>query len=154
MNLPTPFAYPTTPHMRRHGPLGYENYQNYKPFLRDEFTFRCVYCLERETWYPNREASFSTDHFEPPEGRKLIALLDLANAPAVEVREETLLLLRAKREQPDNPVIHALFLKRFKYPTDLPDLARLKPPGGNSRPDGIEESHHARQQRGELPEVY
>jgi len=65
MNLPTPFAYPTTPHARRHGPRGYKNYQDYKPFLRDDFTFRCVYCLERETWYPNRDASFSVDHFEP-----------------------------------------------------------------------------------------
>ena len=65
MNLPVPFAYPSTPHIRRHGPRGYENYQQYKPFLRDDFTFRCVYCLERETWYPNRAGSFAADHFEP-----------------------------------------------------------------------------------------
>ena len=65
MTLPIPFAYPTTHHLRRHGPKGYQDYGDYKPFLRDEFTFRCVYCLERETWYPNRDASFSADHFEP-----------------------------------------------------------------------------------------
>ena len=46
MNLPAPFAYPTTPHTRRHGPRGYKNYKEYKPFLRDEFAFRCVYCLD------------------------------------------------------------------------------------------------------------
>ena|SRR5713101_1667716 len=63
--LPEPFAYPREPHGRRHGPAGYEDYGHYKPWLRDEFTFRCVYCLERETWYPNRAASFSADHFVP-----------------------------------------------------------------------------------------
>src|SRR5690349_17329451 len=64
MSLPTPFAYPTAPHARRHGPRGYKNYQQYKPFLRDDFVFRCVYCLEREAWYPDRAGSFSVDHFE------------------------------------------------------------------------------------------
>src|SRR5262249_32870813 len=33
-----------------------------------EFTFRCVYCLERERWYPNREAAFSVDHVIPQAG--------------------------------------------------------------------------------------
>jgi 5-methylcytosine-specific restriction endonuclease McrA len=65
MNLPLPFAYPTTPHLRRHGPRGYKDYGDYKPFLRDDFTFRCVYCLERELWYPSRDSSFSADHFVP-----------------------------------------------------------------------------------------
>ncbi|HEV3255437.1 MAG TPA: HNH endonuclease [Gemmataceae bacterium] len=65
MTWPTPFAYPSEPHQRKHGPAGYQNYQDYKPWLRDEFTFRCVYCLERELWYPDRAASFSADHIEP-----------------------------------------------------------------------------------------
>lgn len=65
MILPAPFAYPTTPHIRRHGPRGYLDYTSYKPFLRDEFSFRCVYCMERERWYPNRDSSFSVDHFIP-----------------------------------------------------------------------------------------
>lgn len=65
MTLPTPFAHPVAPHQRLHGPCGYDRYQAYKPWLRDEFTFRCVYCLERETWYPNRAASFSVDHVIP-----------------------------------------------------------------------------------------
>ncbi len=34
-----PFAYPATPHRRKHGPGGYERYQEYKDWLRDEFTF-------------------------------------------------------------------------------------------------------------------
>jgi hypothetical protein len=209
MNLPAPFAYPTRPHTRRHGPCGYQKYQQYKPFLRDDFGFRCVYCLEREIWYPNRAASFAVDHFEPkaknpdrehdyenmvyacnrcnslkreviphldptrvaldqhlrvlddgqiegltPEGQKLIALLDLAHEPAVQVRNEALLILRAKRARPCDPVIHEIFLKRFGYPIELPDLRKLEPPGGNSRPGGIDDSHYERQTRGELPEFY
>ena len=63
--LPAPFAYPAESHKRRHGPQGYAHYGQYKPWLRDEFTFRCVYCLERETWYPNRISGFSTEHFVP-----------------------------------------------------------------------------------------
>jgi hypothetical protein len=44
---PTPeevFAYPVIPHVRRHGPRGYVDDEHYNPWLRDEFTFRCVYC--------------------------------------------------------------------------------------------------------------
>jgi HNH endonuclease len=63
--LPAPFAYPTEAHHRRHGPAGYTNYQAYKPWLRDEFTFRCVYCFFREAWYPDRQASFSVEHIVP-----------------------------------------------------------------------------------------
>lgn len=63
--LLVPFAYPPKAHDRRHGPAGYANYQAYKPWLRDEFTFRCVYCLSREAWYPDRHASFSVDHVIP-----------------------------------------------------------------------------------------
>ena len=65
MMLPEPFAYPLEPHKRRHGPMGYANYREYKPWLRDEFSFRCVYCLEREAWYPNRSDSFAVDHVVP-----------------------------------------------------------------------------------------
>src|SRR5262249_9451801 len=53
------------PHQRRHGPAGYKNYQDFKPWLRDEFAFHCVYCLERERWYPDGAASFSVDHLDP-----------------------------------------------------------------------------------------
>jgi hypothetical protein len=65
MKLPAPFCYSAAPLQRRHAPAGYKNYQDYKPWLRDEFSFRCVYCLEREQWYPDRAASFSVDHAIP-----------------------------------------------------------------------------------------
>jgi hypothetical protein len=37
------FAYPDVPHTWRHGPRGYVDDEHYKPWLRDEFIFRCVY---------------------------------------------------------------------------------------------------------------
>lgn len=58
------FEYPTEPHVRRHGPAGYTDYDSYRDWLRDEFTFRCVYCLHREQWY-GRGATFHIDHFIP-----------------------------------------------------------------------------------------
>jgi hypothetical protein len=58
----TPFVYPSTPHLRRHGPQGYADYGRYLPWLRDEFTFRCVYCLRREQW-GRAVAELEIDHF-------------------------------------------------------------------------------------------
>jgi hypothetical protein len=59
------FHYPTDARERRHGPGGYEDYGSYKPWLRDEFEFRCVYCLCRERWFPDGDDSFSVDHVIP-----------------------------------------------------------------------------------------
>jgi HNH endonuclease len=60
----TGFEYPAQPHTRRHGPMGYQDYESYRDWLRDEFTFRCVYCLHREQWY-GRGTTFHLDHFIP-----------------------------------------------------------------------------------------
>ena len=59
------FEYPTDRHERRHGPLGYEDYKSFKPWLRDEFCFRCVYCLWREGWSADGDGSFGIDHVRP-----------------------------------------------------------------------------------------
>jgi hypothetical protein len=56
MSRPTPFAYPAVGHMRRHASAGYKDYRDFKPWLRDEFEFRCVYCLQREMWSRVRDA--------------------------------------------------------------------------------------------------
>jgi hypothetical protein len=45
-----PFRYPSSPVVRKHGPQGYSSYKHHRPWLRDEFDFRCVYCLKREQW--------------------------------------------------------------------------------------------------------
>src|SRR4051812_32518760 len=61
---PEPYSYPPGPHLRRHDPIGWKDYQKYRPWLRDEFQFRCVYCLDRERWRDMRE-QMQIDHFEP-----------------------------------------------------------------------------------------
>ena len=63
-NLPAPFAYPSKPHIRRHGPQGYSRYRQFRNWLRDEFAFRCIYCLRRETWLTTRR-DYQIDHFLP-----------------------------------------------------------------------------------------
>lgn len=59
------FDYPVAPHVRQHGPTGYKEYQSFKDWLRDEFKFRCVFCLVRERWYPNGSDAFSVEHLKP-----------------------------------------------------------------------------------------
>ncbi len=59
----TPFDYPASRTLRRHGPNGYADYRSYRPWLRDEFTFRCVYCLKREQW-GLVAGDFDLDHFQ------------------------------------------------------------------------------------------
>jgi hypothetical protein len=60
--MTAPFNYPSTKHVRRHGPRGYSDYSSYRPWLRDEFAFRCVYCLQRERWVLG---GLHIDHFHP-----------------------------------------------------------------------------------------
>lgn len=58
------FDYPPARLTRRHGPSGYSESERFRPWLRDEFDFRCVYCLERETWTKLVRA-FEIDHVTP-----------------------------------------------------------------------------------------
>lgn len=59
-----PFDYPLASHQRRHGPRGYSQPESYQPWLRDEFSFRCVYCLIREQW-GRVTGEFDVEHFRP-----------------------------------------------------------------------------------------
>ena len=59
------FVYPASPFRGKHAPWGYERYASYKDWLRDEFMFHCVYCLEREMWHPDRHRAFGVDHIKP-----------------------------------------------------------------------------------------
>jgi hypothetical protein len=197
-----PFAYPEQPHARRHGPRGYADYPSYRPWLRDEFGFRCVYCLRREAWGLVR-GTFDIDHFFPaavrpdlatdydnlvyacatcnaakaarelpdptavllrddvrvaddgsitgdtPEARRLIRVLGLDDPEYTEFRLLWVgIVVLSARHDP------ALFERLMGYPADLPDLGTLKPPDGNTRPDGVTASHFARRSRGELPATY
>lgn len=58
------FAYPLSPPGRKHGPQGYLRYESYRDWLRDEFAFRCAYCLMRENWLRG-SVGFQIDHCLP-----------------------------------------------------------------------------------------
>ncbi|MGI8978960.1 MAG: HNH endonuclease [Pirellulaceae bacterium] len=195
------FLYPLQSHHRRHGPRGYLDYESYRPWLRDEFEFRCVYCLRREKW--DRPTALQVDHFVPsslrpegdadyenlfyacihcnqakgsksipnpaiillseyvsvhadgqiagntPEAQMLIDALRLNNSASIHFRRTWLDILALAQEFKPS-----LYRQLLGYPDALPDLALLRPPGGNSRPQGLTESHYARRQRNELPETY
>jgi hypothetical protein len=64
MSAASAFEYSAVTHVWRHGPKGYTNYESYREWLRDEFSFRCVFCLRREQWNI-RLGSFHLDHFVP-----------------------------------------------------------------------------------------
>lgn len=60
---PEPYKYSPFPHGRQHGPMGYASYESYRPWLEDEFSFRCVYCLKRMVWGPTDV--WAIDHVIP-----------------------------------------------------------------------------------------
>jgi HNH endonuclease len=196
------FTYPARAHQRRHGPQGYADYESYRPWLRDDFTFRCVYCLLREQWGRVR-GMFDLDHFLPvsqhsewertydnllyscatcnavkgkrvlPDpsqvliagdvwvgedgriqtgtraARRLIRVLGLDDPEYTEFRLLWMGII-SLAEQYDRE----LYRKLMGFPNDLPNLARLKPPGGNTRPEGVRASHFARRKGGTLPDTY
>jgi hypothetical protein len=196
------FVYPEARHVRRHGPRGYADVESFRAWLRDEFAFRCVYCLFREQW-GRVKAGFSLDHFLPvsvhPESKRNYNNLLYACAAcnqskgatilpdptqvlldgAVRVHEDgriegttrevrrliRMLGLDGREEtegrflwqgiialtQRSNP---ALYQRLMGFPAELPNLSRLRPPGGNSRPDGVASSYFAQQKDGRLPEMY
>lgn len=197
-----PYRYPTQPRSRRHGPAGYEDYRDYRPWLEDEFLFRCVYCLKRQKWA--RTDIWAVDHLIPQseapelecdynnliltcqwcnnrklahsvpdplsvpygnclwvdddsgevsalnqEGEILIRILKLNHQFQIRTRLDTLRILRVlARCEPDE------WKRRMGFPEDLPDLRRKRPPSGNSRLEGLDESWLALRRRDELPEVY
>lgn len=196
-----PFAYPPRPHIRRHGPRGYSSFESYRPWLRDEFSFRCVYCLARETW-SRLSRSFEIDHLQPKaqlisasdEYDNLLYVCSTCNASKgaqalVDPKEVMVAQQVAVHEDGSihavtsqaNEIVVALKLDSLEncefrrlligvmalawrenrslyadlmgFPSNLPDLSLLRPPGGNDRPLNVMESHFARRQRGELLEL-
>lgn len=198
----TPFTYPLHPHVRRHGPQGYSDAARYRPWLRDEFAFRCVYCLFREQWGRLR-STFDVEHFRPivshpgdtlsydnllygcsacntgkgkqlvpdpltaflggdvwvnddgtirgrtRQARRLIRILGLDDREYTEFRLVWLEIISlAAREKPE------LHRKLMGFPDDLPNLTRLHPRGGNSRPEGIGQSYRVQKKNGCLADTY
>ena len=195
-----PYEYLGEPHRRRHGPAGYLSYESYRPWLEDEFSFRCVYCLKRMVWAPT--AIWAIDHLIPrddapsleceydnlvfsclfcnllkgpnrvpdpcqvaygsclriePDGRitpndrhgeRLVKVLRLNHSRQIEERRGVMRLLKVLARHDKNE-----YQRRMGFPRDLPDLKSKDPPS-NQRPQGLEESHFARRQRGELLAIY
>lgn len=196
-----PFRYPLARHERRHGPQGYAHYASFRPWLRDEFSFRCVYCLYREQWGRVMRA-FDIDHFIPvaidptketeydnllyacapcnaaksdrripnpcetllaadvivhDDGRiegvtadahRIILVLGLNSPETIEFRRLQIdIVALASQHDPE------LYRRLMQFPDDLPDLARLQPPQGNSRPEGVDLCCFEQRARGELPAV-
>lgn len=76
--------------------------------------------------------------------RRLIAGVRLNHPKLVHFRRLWLEIVAiASRFQPD------LYRELMGYPGNLPDLARLRPPQGNARPDGIRNSCYERRNRTE-----
>ncbi len=199
--MSSPFRYPVETAQRKHGPQGYAEYSSYRPWLRDEFSFRCVYCLLREQWGRVR-GLFDLDHFAPvasapaqaadydnllyscatcnaakgdriipsprvvlmsatvrvledgsiqtsdPEAARVLEILGLDSPETTEFRMLWIgIVALAGRYDP------GLFRRLMGYPAELPDLRRLHPPDGNTRPEGIERSALVLRERGELPET-
>src|SRR3989442_1648599 len=82
-----------------------------------------------------------------------LAVCALNRRELVAFRRDLILLLALleKRRGADATRLRKRYLG---YPADLPDLATLRPPGGNARADGIAGSCLEQQRRGELPEFY
>ena len=72
MTAPHPLQYPSDL-TRKHGPSGYADHASYRPWIRDEFKFRCCYCLSRETWRRNA-SEFDLEHRAPRSARSDLAL--------------------------------------------------------------------------------
>jgi hypothetical protein len=202
LNGPDPFVYPSQPHTRKHGPMGYSNHRQYLNWLRDEFSFRCVYCLRRETWF-TLPGDWQIDHFVPksihpkgaldydnlvyacsccnhtkaahlaPDPCKIaygtcvkvndageihstnedgITLIEALGLDAEDYREFRLAIFELLDELPAGG---KAYQRMFGYPHDLPDLSQEKtPPGGNKRPEGIQQSCFERKRTGRLPSRY
>jgi hypothetical protein len=83
------------------------------------------------------------------EARKIIRLLALDSESCNRWRRLWLRNIElAAEHSPDQ------YVQLMGFPDDFPDLSRLRPPGGNSRLGGVEQSYFAQRQRGELPEIY
>lgn len=190
--------------VRKHGPKGYVDYSSYKTWLRDEHSYRCVYCLSRERWEQSGAANFGVDHIvakskwpaganeyvnlayacnrcnsrktvadipvemrrgsfsehlsfkadgsiEPlsPAGSFLIDLLHLDDPQLTEYRKIIIAMWRNAVQDNDQSR-----LSFFEYPSHLSDLSQLRPPSGNSEPQGIGQSAFELRANRKLPRYY
>jgi hypothetical protein len=80
------------------------------------------------------------------EAHRLVEKLGLNRLEAWEFRRIWISIIALAKEY-DSP----LYQQLMGFPDELPNLARLRPPGGNSRPEGIAESWYEKRRNGTLP---
>lgn len=88
------FSYPNQVLSRKHAPSGYDSYESYRDWLRDDFGYRCVFSLVRETWPQTR---FHIDHFISQQERPDL----ICNYDNLILLEGRLNLVKGKRRVPD-----------------------------------------------------
>lgn len=197
------FSYPNIRHCLHHGPSGYQNHRYYKPWLRDEFTFRCIYCLRREQWLGG-DSHFSVEHAIPQSVAPHLALeydnlryacsrcnsirqdrpvIDSCVEPPgahLNIREDGVIegltplgVSHIKVLRLDDPALtqYRAWLTRvirqletigdrdtiagcLGFPEDLPDLASLRPPSGNTRAQAVKDCWYEFRKRNVLPQRY
>jgi hypothetical protein len=97
---------------------------------------------------PNGEIEWLT-----VEGEKIVRKLKLDSPGPTRFRRWLLEFHCAALAKPDGDMARQLRYL-MSYPDDLPDLSCMRPPGGNTKPEGITRSHFERRKRKELPEIY
>lgn len=83
------------------------------------------------------------------DGEILIDMLRLDNSDYTRWRHLIIRTIRSLAKSGEQETL----LLWMRYPEDLPDL-KEKTPRGNTKPDGINDSHYARRMRNALPETY
>jgi hypothetical protein len=86
-------------------------------------------------------------------GAEQIALCCL-NRPRLREARRLMMELFRMLTASKNEEARALLRGLQGFPDNLPRLATLRPPDGNTRPEAIVDSYYAKRQRGELPVTY
>jgi hypothetical protein len=87
-----------------------------------------------------------------PPGVALIRICRLYRPKLTAFRHE-MLEVWCTLERRHGPEAAAMRQRFFGLPANLPNLATLRPPGGNTRPQGIAQCYFERQRRGALPSI-
>jgi len=87
-------------------------------------------------------------------GRYLIEKMQLDDDECTHIRSTILNIIKLARGHTDEELARVVLGELLGFPPDLPDLNRFRPPGGNSRPEGVHNCFFALRARDQLPEYY
>lgn len=163
------FEYPKDPHVRRHGPGGYQDYEHFVPVASDpsgtleyaNLLYACATCNEA-----NRDLAAILDPCRVAfadcvrinedgkaealndAGASLVKKLRLNSDKNLEYRSRWMrILVTLQLSNPD------LYRECMSFPSNLPDLRTKRAPS-NSRPDSVGDCWFAQRERGTLPPTY